>query len=100
MGESDFNELAGRIEAVGRLAMNLVAELEDAGLMDGEAFAKRLRRGVPHPKAAATEPQQAVLASTVQALQQMADSIDDARNWRQSRVHPAETRSDQRDGQS
>ena len=100
MGESDFNELAGRIEAVGRLAMNLVAELEDAGLMDGEAFAKRLRRGIPHPKAAATEHQHAVLGSTVQAVQQIAESIENERNWRQSRGHPAETHSDQRDGQS
>ncbi len=100
MRKSEFNELAGRIEAVARLAMNLVAEMEDAGFMDGERFAQRLRRGVPHPPAGASQYQQAVLASAVQALLQMADSIDATRSRRQSQECAADVRSHRRDDRS
>ena len=46
MQSRDFNELAGRIEGLGRAVMHLVAEMERIGALDGPAFADQLRGAV------------------------------------------------------
>ncbi len=84
MNGRDFDELAGRIEAVARLTLNLVAVLEDSGLMDGRAFASNIRNGLPRAEPGAEAHQEAVLEAAACALQEMADSIDFARSQRQS----------------
>lgn len=97
MGDADFDELSGRLEALARLVLNLVAELEDAGLMDGAAFAERNRNNLPRPAPGADERQQAVLNAAARTLRQMADSIDSARNHRQVRGHGEDGQSRQID---
>lgn len=44
MTELDFDELAGRIDAVGHVLLFLIADLEDHGVIDGPALSQRLRR--------------------------------------------------------
>lgn len=81
MSDPDFHELAGRIEAIGRSVLHLTAVLEDAGLIDGPRFSDGLRKSFrpgelspPHLEAA------------TKTLQEMADALDSARSWRQSRA--------------
>lgn len=77
MSDEQFNELAGRIEGVGRALMGMVAELERAGIIDGprycdglEAQAEALHFSRPH------------LAATQRTLREMAEELDRARRHR------------------
>lgn len=79
---SDFDELAGRIEAVASLLGNLIAVLEDSHQLDGATLAHNTRNTAqglcfagPH------------LQATKRTLIELADSIDAARTIRQSRQH-------------
>lgn len=72
----DFEELAGRIEGVARALMHTVVALEQSGLMNGPALTARLRGPAPEGAAART-------------LRELAQALDDARSWRQSRARPA-----------
>ena len=78
MQSRDFNELAGRIEGLGRAVMHLVAEMERIGALDGPAFADQLRGAVvvlgpkPHP----------VMVAAKVTLKEVANALDEARRWR------------------
>ena len=80
MENRDFDELAGRIEAVARLSLNLVAVLEDKGFMDGAVFAEALRTGIRAPE------DSPVLQAAQRTARQLAESIDSSRRFRQSRA--------------
>jgi len=43
---TDFNELAGRTEALTRVVMHVIALLEDGGVIDGPALRDQLRTTV------------------------------------------------------
>lgn len=75
-----MNELAGRIEGLGRTVMHLVARLEDAGLIDGPAFADGLRQTF------ALKPDASLLMLSANAtVNRAADALDEARDWRRFR---------------
>ena len=74
MAEEEFNELAGRIEAIGTLVAHLVADLERRDLIDGPRFtndmrqvARDLRFPQPH------------LDATRRTLLELAGALDNAR---------------------
>lgn len=80
MDVDQMNELAGRIEAVGRSVMHLVARLEDAGVIDGVGYAEGLRCSV------VIKPDSSVLMRSAKAaLERSADALDEARQWRRFR---------------
>lgn len=80
MNADDLNELAGRIEAVGRSVMHLVARLEDAGVIDGVGYVEGLRSSV------VIKPDSSVLMRSAKAaLVRAADAMDEARQWRRFR---------------
>lgn len=77
---NQLNELAGRIEGVGRVLLHLVAKLEDSGLIDGQDFVRGLRGSIvlgatPHP----------LMPSAKTAMERAADALDEARRWRRFR---------------
>jgi len=79
MTDQEFNEIAGRIEAIARLATSIVAELEISGVIDGRIFTSSIRHAAQQDKG--TQPYQAEMLKT---LLHLSDSIDSARNNRQS----------------
>ena len=44
--EDVLNDLAGRIEGLGRVILHVVAKLEDGGVIDGQEFSDGLRGSV------------------------------------------------------
>ncbi len=78
MSTTDFNELAGRIEGVGRAVMLLAAMLEEADFIDGSQFANALRVQLRPTSQSVLH-----LATARKTLLEMADVLDAARNWRQ-----------------
>lgn len=82
MQDTDWNELAGRIEGVSRLVLNLTAALEDIGIIDGPRLSATLREcglkqaGVGH------------LQVAERTLGELAQALDDARSWRRSGLLP------------
>lgn len=77
MSDTQLDELAGRIDAVYMAFGALVAELEDAAVIDGPRLVQGLRqsalqRHVDNPAKAAS----------VRTLQDIADRLEDARNHR------------------
>ena len=78
MGDAEFNELAGRVEGIGRAFMILVAMLEDERMVNGRRYCASLRRTAkglcfdgPH------------LASAKRTLLEAAKALDEARKARQ-----------------
>jgi len=74
MNESEWNELAGRIEACARMTLALAARMEDAGIIDGPQFSEQLRHSV-QPGDASPEH----LRNAQRVLREAADSLDAAR---------------------
>ena len=77
MQSRDFNELAGRIEGLGRVVLHLVATLEVSGTVNGPVFTEALRRsvvpnGTPNP----------VMAAAKVTLEEIAKALDEGRRWR------------------
>ncbi|MCR5892149.1 MULTISPECIES: hypothetical protein [Burkholderia] len=44
MTDSDFSELAARVDAVGQTMLRLISHLEEQGRVDGVRFSQALRR--------------------------------------------------------
>ena len=78
--EKCLNDLAGRIEAVGRVVLHLVATLEDAGTINGPKLADGLRHSVV-PKDETDD----LLNSAKRTLDRVSNSLDEAREWRRLR---------------
>lgn len=74
--ENCLNELAGRIEAVGRAVFHLVAMLEDAGTIDGPALAEGLRTCL------VPDDSDVLMNSAQRTLNRAANALDEARQWR------------------
>ncbi|QDF95172.1 hypothetical protein CJ010_00700 [Azoarcus sp. DD4] len=77
MDNTQFDELAGRIDAVYMAFGALVAELEDAAVIDGPRLVQGLRRS-----AAQRHTDNPGTAASVRTLQDIADRLEDARNQR------------------
>lgn len=74
MAENEFNELAGRIEALGTLVLHLIAGLEMGENIDGQGFTRGMRQVAedlrfPHPH----------LSATRRTLLELTVALDDAR---------------------
>jgi len=80
MTANELNEVAGRIEGLGRALMHLVARLEDDGLIDGAAYAEGLRHTFVLKEDASI-----LMQSAQRAIHRAADSLDEARVWRRFR---------------
>lgn len=78
--EKCLNDLAGRIEAVGRVVLHLVATLEDAGTINGPKLADGLRHSVV-PKDEGDD----LLISAQRTLERVSNSLDESREWRRLR---------------
>lgn len=79
MNSDDFDELAGRIEAVCRLCLELTVVLENNNIIDGPRFSRGLRNSV-QPKSE----QAHVLLAAQKTLGELADQLDASRTRRQS----------------
>ncbi len=77
MEANAYEELAGRIEGMGRAVLHIAAALEVKGLIDGERLSQAWRSALPL--------QGFNVAS--QTLQQMAVALDDARMHRRAHTH-------------
>lgn len=75
-----LNELAGRVEAVGRALMHLAARLEDDGLIDGPDYTAGLRQSIVLGPDASI-----LMQSARRTLASVADAMDEARDWRRFR---------------
>ena len=82
MNDDDFDELAGRIEGIGRALLLVVSALETRGIIDGPLTAETWRQELP----AVHTPQ---LQTAHKTLQELAQALDDARSYRQSRSDPS-----------
>lgn len=80
MTTNELNELAGRIEAMGRVVLHLVAQLEDIGLLDGPAFTNGLRHSIVPPGEG-----DVLMNSALKTLVRVSTAIDEARHWRRFR---------------
>lgn len=81
MTDQEFNELAGKIEAVARLSTAVVAMLEDKGIIDGPLFADAIRNDLH-----LTQDSPSHFAEAQKAMRHMADLMDEARANRQRRL--------------
>ncbi len=77
MNNQEFNELAGKIEAVARLSTAVVAVLEDKGIIDGLAFSKAIRGSFRLDENSPSH-----FAEAQKALNHMADVMDSSRDIR------------------
>lgn len=77
MTETQFDELAGRVDAVYMAFGALVAQLEDAAVIDGPRLVQGLRRS-----AARRQTDNPGTAASVRTLQDIADRLEDARSQR------------------
>ena len=75
----DSVELLGRFEALAKYVLQLTAELEMQGLIDGPRFSDRLRG------ADRTDDQLEYMRVARQRLSQLADALDQARETRNLR---------------
>ena len=76
MTDARFDELASRVDAVGRVLMHLIADLEQRELLDGERFCTGIQR---YAEGRQKEPS---LQASAQVMKAIADEIDDARRNR------------------
>ncbi len=83
MHSTEFEELAGRVEAIGRALLRLTAGLEMERLIDGPRVAQMWRDAVPEHQAADSP----VLHCARHCLHELAQQLDDARSFRQSQGH-------------
>lgn len=77
MNSQEFDELAGRIEGIGRMVLALIADIEDRELLSGVRFSESLRSS-----AEALCFEGPSLASTKRTLLETADALDAARGAR------------------
>jgi hypothetical protein len=80
MNEQDFDELAGRIEGVGRALLLLAWTMERETDMDGPSLTRRWRESVPDHSTGT-----AVLAAASRTLQELALGLDRMRADHQQR---------------
>lgn len=73
MDTADFDELAGRIEGVGRAVLHMAAALEMTGLIDGPQLSQGWRSALPLPG----------FEVASRTLQELAHALDGARSQRQ-----------------
>lgn len=76
MEAREFDELAGRIEGVGRALLHLCAELEMSKLIDGPRLSQAWQDALPANGLPALE-------TARRSLQELARALDDARRTRQ-----------------
>ncbi|ARO88154.1 hypothetical protein EBAPG3_010410 [Nitrosospira lacus] len=74
MADNEFNELAGRIEAISTLVLHAIADLEMSEFIDGQGFTKGMRQVAedlqfPQPH----------LDATRRTLLELAGALDSAR---------------------
>lgn len=93
MNEDDFDELAGRIEGIGRALLIVVSALEMLGIIDGPQTADAWRHELP----AIHTPQ---LQTAHKTLHELAQALDDARSYRQSKKDPSGSPSPPAEGKS
>ncbi|MGU7855424.1 hypothetical protein ACV22X_22040 [Burkholderia orbicola] len=78
MTDSDFSELAARVDAVGQTMLRLIGHLEEQGSVDGVRFSQALRRfgaarrRLPDP----------IQARGGEVVLQMVQMLDEARSRR------------------
>lgn len=83
MNETNFDELAGRIDGIGQALLRVTAQLEMQEIIDGPRVSELWRQ------AAKTHPgDQAVHHRAHKTLLQLVQMLDDARCARQSMDHP------------
>ncbi|KWZ43764.1 hypothetical protein WS72_13460 [Burkholderia savannae] len=75
MTDSDFGELAARIDAVGQTVLRLIAQLEVDERLDGPRFSRTLRRSA-NARARQPEP---TLARCGAVMRELAQALDNAR---------------------
>lgn len=80
MNTTEFDELAGRIEGVGRMVLALIADLESRELLNGERFVQALRS-----TAQALHFEQAHLEATRRTMLETAKALESAREVRRTR---------------
>lgn len=78
MQRQEFNELAGRIDGITRVLLFLIADVEEAELIDGEEFTQRLRQF-----SAVLNFEQPHLEPSKRTILELADRIDTVRSSRQ-----------------
>ena len=83
MQTEEFDELAGRIEGVARAVLLLAEMMERETCMDGPTLTRQWRESI----APQTEP--GLMDAACKTLQDMAQSLDDARTRYQAKVHAA-----------
>ncbi len=79
MTDAQFNELEGRVDAVGRVLMHLIADLEEREMLDGSRFCQKIHRY------AGSRGQHPGLEISGRVMQSIAAEIDDARQSRAAR---------------
>lgn len=82
MQADEFDELAGRIEAIAQAVLHLAAMLEMQNIIDGPQFSQWMRESVPEHTTST-----ALRHTARKTLQEMAQALDDARSSRQSSSH-------------
>lgn len=80
MDKRDFDELAGRIEGIGRAVITLAWAVERETDMDGASLTRRWREAVPGHK---DTPQ---LEAAHRTLQELAEHLDQMREHYQQRL--------------
>jgi len=75
MSELEFDELAGRIDAVGKALLQVTARLEMNGVIDGPQISQAWRLAVRPGRTPAH-------TASHRILQELADALDDARRSR------------------
>ncbi|KVP51487.1 hypothetical protein WJ91_01425 [Burkholderia ubonensis] len=75
MTDSNFEELAARIDAIGQTVLRLTAQLEEDDRLDGPRFSQTLRRAA----AARCREPEPVYVRCGEVMQQLAQMLDEAR---------------------
>lgn len=86
MDTQDFDELAGRIDAIAQALLRVVSALEMEGIIDGPHIADQWRRVRTEPRAQGPQEQ-----ASRRTLHKMADLLDQARQAR-SALHGSHPR--------
>ncbi|WP_153117396.1 hypothetical protein [Rhodocyclus tenuis] len=84
MNSRDFNELAGRIDALVWMTGAVIADLEDAALIDGEKLTENMRASaLAKSRVSSAAASAEILQTSGRVLGELAGWIDDARARRQ-----------------
>lgn len=81
MNAKEFDELAGRIEALARVMLHLVGRLEDGEVIDGPAMAEGLRRSI-----VINDQSNLLMKVAKRTLDNAADIMDESRDYRKFRA--------------